>query len=664
MIFLVAVALTAGAAVIGSISAQAGVGEFGPVDLLWASSWFGLSAVGALVASRRPENRVGWLACLFALPISLLLFADEYARYALVTRPGSLPLGLLMHWIAQWPFFVAGALGVFVLLLFPDGRLPSPRWRFVTWATVAAAALGVFGAAFGPVGDFPVENPLLIRGWGGLLERAQGISGHVLIGAVATSFSLTIVRLRRARGEQRQQLKWFFYGFFLMLAFWSSMAVLEELLGRIPEPFDTLLLVAGVLALPVGIAVAILRYRLYDIDVVINKTLVYGALAAFITAVYVGVVVGIGSLGIGSMIDAGLALPLLATAIVAVAFQPVRQRMQGFANRLVYGERVTPYEAVTSFSHRMAESLSLDSVLPQMAEAAAKGVGAHRSRVKLLLPGGGEQVAAWPSGTTENSFDRTIPVDHQGERVGEIAVAKVPGEQINRNEEKLLQDLASQAGLAMHNLRLNGELRQKLIELQESRKRIVAAQDEERRRMERDIYGGLQRQLESIGNKLDSAKDLARIDPERATQLLDEIKGDTDGAIEKVRDLARGIFPKILVDKGLASAISAYVGREKLHAQIVEAIGETRFSMETESNVYFVIREALQNVSTAEVTIKLDATDDRLSLEIEVLDSNPSALRHMRDRIEALGGEFRIQSRDGSGTKIEARVPAKVMVVG
>lgn len=667
-IFLAGVGLTAGAAVMATLNARAGVGEFSLIDLLWASSWFGLSAVGALVASRRPENRVGWLACTFALPISLLLFANEYARYAVVTRPGSLPGGKFMFWMSQWPFFVAGAIGVFVVLLFPDGRLPSKRWRVVAWLTPAAAAIGVVGAMFGSAGSHEIiKNPLMIPGLEALFEKAQVASGNLLVGGIVLSFFSAIPRLLHARGEERQQMKLFFYGFGLMLAIFLAGFFLESVLGRIPEPFDTLLFVAAVLSLPAGIAVAILRYRLYEIDVVINKTVVFGALAAFITAVYVGVVVGIGSL-MGAGKEPNLALSLAATAIVAVAFQPVRQRVQRFANRLVYGERVTPYETVTSFSHRMAESLSLDQMLPQMAEAAAKGVGGNRSQVKLFLPSGAEQVLSWPTDSSGNRFDRTILVTHQGEPVGEISVGKAPGEQITKSEDKLLQDLASQAGLAMRNLRLTGELQQKLIELQESRKRIVAAQDEERRRMERDIHDGAQQQLVSMAVKLGLAGNIAPRDSEKAAALLDELKGEAEEALETLRDLARGLFPQVLVDQGLVAAVESHIQKMGLNARVEDRLG-ARIDLEIEANAYFCIREALQNASKhakgAAVEIRLNTHDGQLGFTVK--DKGPgfdpnkvrmgSGLQNMKDRIEALGGLLTIESVPGHGTIIKGRVP-------
>jgi signal transduction histidine kinase len=424
--------------------------------------------------------------------------------------------------------------------------------------------------------------------------------------------------------------------------------------------------------LPIAIGIAILRYRLYDIDLVINKTLVYFSLAAFITLIYTGVVVGIGNL-VGQGDEPNIALSLAATGLVAVAFQPVRERVQRVANRLVFGDRLSPYEAITSFSHKVSATLDPASLLKEMAEAASKGVGGERSRVKLLLPDGSSEEATWPQETSANSYDRTLEVTHQAEVVGEISVSKKKGEQLTRQDDALLQDLASQAGLAMRNLRLTEELRHKLIELQDSRKRIVAAQDTERRRMERDIHDGAQQQLVSMSVKLSLAKNLLSKDPQKAEGILDELKQETQEAVETLRDLARGLFPPILVDQGLVAAIGSHVNKSNLAAEIIDATAGARFSLETEANVYFVIREALQNASKhapeAPITIRLEARADHLTFEVSdqgegfdpLTAKASSGVTNMADRIEALGGTFDIESHPGRGTTIGGTVPAKVL---
>lgn len=638
-----------------------------PLFLAFAS----FAVVGSLIVSRRRRHPIGWLFSAIGIIAILSAVSSEYVRYTLRTNPGSLPAPGAVEALSALAW--TGGLGciLLTLLLVPTGRLPSRRWRPVAWMAVAGLFMIQAREMFwpGPMEEASsVRNPLGIEGAESVLRAMETVGGVLAFLALVGAFVSIVVRYRRSRGEERLQLKWFVFA----IAFIVATLLVSIGLGRFLADWNNLVFAAAIAALPVGTGVAILRYRLYGIDLIINKTVVYGGLAAFITAVYAGIVVGIGSL-VGAGGEPNLGLSLAATAIVAVAFQPVRGRVQRFANKLVYGERVTPYEAITGFSHRMAESLSLDSVLPQMAEAAAKGVGGTRSRVRLFLPGGGEQVVHWPPDSQADSFDRSLEVIHQAEVVGEISVAKAPGEQVNKSEEKLLTDLASQAGLAMRNLRLTGELQQKLLELQESRKRIVAAQDEERRRMERDIHDGAQQQMVSMAVKLGLAKNIVARDAQKASALLEEVKKTNDEAVETLRDLARGLFPQILTERGIGAALATHIGKMDLGAAVDDQLGETRFDLEVEANVYFCMREALQNATKyapgAPTLVTLRVANGELQFSVK--DEGPgfdpseakagSGLQNMADRVEALGGTLEIVARPGAGTEIRGRLPSRVL---
>ena len=279
-------------------------------------------------------------------------------------------------------------------------------------------------------------------------------------------------------------------------------------------PFLGIVYLTGLVAFVAAVTVAILRYRLYDVDLVISRALVYGALGVCITTTYVAVVAGVGTLaGTRGEPGSNLVLSLVATALVAVIFQPARQRLQRLANRLVYGQRASPYEVLADFSERIAGALSVDEVLPRMAEAAAHGVGATRSRVRVYVPGGQDRAVAWPADALAGPFERTVPVSHQGTPVGEIAVSKPERESLTAAEDKLLADLAAQAGPAFKNVRLDLELQARLEELQASRQRIVAAQDAERRRLERDLHDGAQQHLVALAVNLRLAHELVEQDP-------------------------------------------------------------------------------------------------------------------------------------------------------
>ena len=637
-------------------------------NLLFGLAIVAFSAVGALILVKKPGQKLGWTFATVGFFGSMSSIGFEYAIRGMFGDE-KLPLGPEIGWLGSWTWMGIMFGIVLTLLLFPTGHLLSRRWLVVpvligtAWGMNIVAAISVWDLR-GPalIGDVVLGAPPIYRVLTNGVYPLVGIS--IILGAASL-----IVRFRRSTGETRQQIKWIALAGLLLASVIIVGGIEESVFHLLPEwVFDDMAPLA-LIFIPVAAGIAILKYRLYDIDVVINKTVVYGGLAGFITAVYVGIVVGIGTV-VGAGDKPNLALSLLATAFVAVAFQPVRERVQRFANKLVYGERITPYEAITGFSHRMAESLSLDSVLPQMAEAAAKGVGGVRSRVTLILPGGGERVVNWPEDSTANSFERTLAVVHQGDQMGEISVSKSPGEQINKNEDKLLSDLASQAGLAMRNLRLTAELRQKLVELQASRQRIVKAQDEERRRMERDIHDGAQQQLVSMSVKLGLVGNLLSRDVQRAGAILEELRVEAGEAVETLRDLARGLFPEILTEQGLKSALLAHIAKMDLKARVDGEIG--RFNLELEANVYFCIREALQNASKhapgAPLVITLEDKDRELSFtvkdegqgfDVSVVKLG-SGLQNMRDRVEALGGDFQIRSSPGVGTSVEAKVPAAV----
>jgi signal transduction histidine kinase len=435
-----------------------------------------------------------------------------------------------------------------------------------------------------------------------------------------------------------------------------------------------------VLLLPVAVGFAIMKYRLYDIDFVISKTIVYGALAAFITAVYVLIVAGIGSLGSGALgagSRPGLGLSILATAVVAVAFQPVRERVQHLANRLVFGRRATPYEALSEFAGRMGGTYAAEDVLPRMARVLAEGTGAVRAVVWLTAGAELAPRACWPADGQPpdrmafvdggvppvTGADRIIRVQHQGETLGALSVSKRPGESLTPVEDKLMSDLGAQAGLVLHNVGLTEQLQARLAELKASRLRIVAAQHDQRRRIERDIHDGAQQQLLSITAKLALAESMAGQDDERERALVAELRGETGDALAALRELARGIYPSLLADQGITAALTAQARKAPGPVE-VEADGLGRYPAEIETAIYFCCVEALQNAarhapgSAVRVTLAGSATE----ITFTVADGGPgfdpavvtagSGLQTMGDRLAALGGSCQVDSSPGRGTTV------------
>ncbi|HET6317190.1 MAG TPA: hypothetical protein VFG86_12080 [Chloroflexota bacterium] len=327
-----------------------------------------------------------------------------------------------------------------MLVLFPNGRLPSQRWRWVLWLAGIAGGLQVVNRVLspGPLRLAPTEqNPFGLEATAPVLPAIDLAAQVGLVLALLAAAASLVLRWRVARGDERLQLRWIAYAVLPWAALFAAAIVA-------PQAWQPAVRVVYFFALDlfaIALGVAVLKYRLYDLDLVVNKAIVYGALAAFVGGLYVAIVFGISAV-IGAAAELELWLSLLATAIVALVVQPVREWAQRLANRLVYGQRATPYEVLADFSQRLAGALSSDTLLPRMAEATAVGLGAASTRVRVYVPGGVDRAVAWPPEMVSGTFDRTIPVQHQGTFVGEIALSKPPSEPFTPAEQRLLADLA------------------------------------------------------------------------------------------------------------------------------------------------------------------------------------------------------------------------------
>jgi signal transduction histidine kinase len=652
-------------------------------QLVWPAIFVAFPVVGALVASRGAGGPIGWICLAVGLLVGVGGVLEGYAIYALRTNPGSLPGGAYAASFTSfgWVSFI-GLIAVYLILFFPDGKLPSRRWRPLPWIAGAGMALSVAGIGLTPgrldIASVDVENPFGIEGAKAFLPVVWGTGLGLLFASILTAAASMVVRFRRSRGEERQQIKWFATAVVLTVALfflgWPA--------GLVSHTLEYVLNGASVIAwvsLPIAAAIAILRYRLYDIDLVINKALVFGALAAFITALYVAIVVGISAL-VGRAGEPNLALSLLATAVVAVAFQPARERAQRLANRLVYGQRATPYEVLSGFSAQAAATLASEEVLPRVARTVAEGTGAARSEVWVASGSELRLAAAWPEAAQASrplalvngrlpalpAVDLAVPVRHQAELLGALAVTKPRGEPLTPQEEKLLNDLAAQAGLVLRNVGLTAELLARLEELRASRQRLVSAQDAERRRLERNLHDGAQQHLVALKVKLALAARQA--EEPGLKETLASLQADSEEAIEALRELARGIYPPLLAEQGLAAALEAQARKAQLRVTI-EADRLARYPQELEAAVYFCCLEALQNVakyaqaSQAVVRLQEEEGELRFSVADDGVGFDPqltgrgSGLQNMSDRLEALGGRLELESAPGAGTRVSGRLP-------
>ena len=416
-------------------------------------------------------------------------------------------------------------------------------------------------------------------------------------------------------------------------------------------------------------------------------TLVYGALAAFISGVYLLVVVVTGSAGAGDGLApsgsrASLVLSIVATAIVAVAFQPARERLVRLASRLVYGQRATPYEVLSTFSVQMGGAYAAEDLLPRIARLLADGTAASRADVWLRHGQELHQVASWPSDAVPPSLvlldeaansiaghsGRMELVRHQGQVLGAVSVSKRRDEPLTPAQDRLIAEFAGQAGLVLRYVGLTGELLARLDELTASRQRIVLAQDLERHRIQRDIEGGAERQLEALHAKFGAAQAAAGADPEAQRSLMAELRADIAAIIESLRELARGIHPPLLADQGLVAAVRAQAA--KTRGQVTLAADDVgRLGRDVEAAVYFCCVEALRNVGkhAGSAPARIRLTRDHGRVSFEVTDEGPgfdvrlagsgTGLQHMSDRLAALGGVIRIDARPGRGTTIAGEIP-------
>jgi signal transduction histidine kinase len=561
----------------------------------------------------------------------------------------------------------SGLAYLFAVVVFPDGRLV-PFTRTRGSGTAVRLAYGVAAVVLAQ----------FVLTWSSDAHPGQTFFAVLfglaipIVGVAAQTYRLGHV----TDAERRQQSRLLRWALLPMLTFGALYLPATVISGTDEGTWvvDVGLAVFPALfaLVPLALVMGILRYRLWEIDVLVSKTLLSVGLVAFIGAVYVGVVVVLGrALGPG---DSAL-VKIVATAVAAIAFEPVRERLERLANRLVYGRRATPYEVMADFADRLSGVISVDEVLPRTAEAVALGVGAAAVRV-TTFHGGGTRSVRWPADDAAKSFTKVVVVLHRGVPVGEIAVAKPPGEKLSPAEHRLLASLVAQAGVAFNNAGLAVELEDRLEEMTEqtaelraSRQRIVTARQGQRQRVVQLIHERVETHLEQADAELELVESLL---PERGEEALvhfDRILAEGQAGLDALRDLARGIFPAVLADQGVLPALQAYVLQAALPID-VELQGEPdRYEPGAEAAVYFCAVQALNSAGTyapgSSVTVRLAAEEGRL--EFSVIDDGPGVderwlaagadIQQMQDRVEAVGGRFDAVSAVGKGTAVAGWVP-------
>jgi signal transduction histidine kinase len=645
-------------------------------------------AVGLLVVWRQPRNWAGWILLITGAPFPLLTLAQALVIYGVKAEPGAVPLVGLWATLGEYALYPI-ALIPLLFLLYPDGHPPSPRWRWAVRGLVGGTAIAILGFLFRP-GPFNnwiedgilYENPLGIDALAGIAPAIITLGTVIALVSALSTVVAVRQRFRRATGEERQQMRW--------LAFVASIAgtffVLQWVIGIAAEIFARdadapifellfgLTAFTIVIGVPAAYLVAIFRHGLWNLDVVMKKTLQYGIVVAGLTAGIGLVLLVIPVLFVGF---SGDIVPAVAIgALLSAVFLLVRTRARRLANRLVYGKRSTPYEVLSEFGERVGGTYSIDDVLPRMAQLLGEATGARAARVWLRIGDEMRQEGAWPEGAStapdvpvrddvpDFGEDIAFEVRHQGELLGALTVAAAPDDPMDPTKEKLARDMAAQAGLVLRNVRLIEDLR-------ESRRRIVSAQDERARKLERDIHDGAQQQLVALSVQLRLAENMVDRDPAKARELLADLQARTGETLEDLRDLARGIYPPLLADKGLPAALESQARRSPLPVTI-EPDGVGRYGPDVESAVYFCCLEALNNVAkyaeASSVEIRLGQANGELRFEVTddgrgfdpVTTGRGTGLQGMADRLDAVGGMLEVRSAPDGGTTVSGVVPIEI----
>lgn len=629
----------------------------------------GFAVIGALVAARHPRNPIGWIF----ITVGLLYALNALAAAIFVYGPPDSPINHWAYWLGSWLWLPAAILpGTFVLLLFPDGHLLSPRWRVVAWSAAIGLALIVLGIMWhpGPLDSWGLEaNPFGLPGSAPILDKLINLGTVFLSIGFLGSLAALIVRFRRSTGTAREQMKWLVYalGIFLIISALSAIAGLiwPDFPGK--NEVNIVLTNLGILGIAAAAAIAILRHGLYDIDLIINRTLVYTALTVGVAALY-GLVVG--SLGALFQARSNLFISLLATGLAAILIQPMRDGLQRLVNRLMYGERDDPYAVLSKLSRRLEGFLSPEATLPAVVEIVAQAL--KLPYVAIALKQDGDFIISASYGLARDERVK-LPLIYQGETVGYLLLAaRSPNETFTAGEQRLLRDIARHIGVTAHTVLLTHDLHRLAEDLQRSREALVKSREEERRRLRRDLHDELGPQLASLKLNLDVARKLVSRDPGAAEALLVDLRTQSQSAIADIRRLVYDLRPPALDELGLTGAIQEYVrqiaGQDGLHIRLDSLKDLPPLPAAVEVAAYRITLEALANfvrhsqglnchvsISNTGSHLQVEVIDDGLGLPDQI---QPGiGLSSMGERAAELGGTCRVEALPLGGTRVLARLP-------
>jgi signal transduction histidine kinase len=573
--------------------------------------------------------------------------------------------------------------------VFPDGRYQRRYERWIVWTVwLLAATVPVLLLVTQPrlyVNSYVIwagpnaasPSPLFMPSLAVLGSAARALWEAAaflpaLVGAV-----LLVLRYRRFAHEQRLQILWP-----LLAALSLGLALVSAILsasGLVPAEVPVVLFHATILLLPVTMAIGLLRHRLFDVEVVLRKSLVYGMLWLAISLGYIALTAVLG-VAVGRLLPISLAI--LLTIIATMVFQPARRRLERAADRLVFGERLSGPELLARFGATLESAFDLNELAPRVTSTVCEALGCGWVRLLLRQEGGADllvesfsSVETKPSGSSVPAL--VAPLIHGGEQIGAITCGPKHAGSFDTSDEQLLATIARPTALAISNVRMAAELARRLEEIQRqaselvaSRARLVQAADKERRRIERNLHDGAQQELVALLAKIRLARNqLARQAPE-VQRTLEELQADARQVLDDLRELARGIHPAVLSDRGLLEAIESRIARLPLDVSI-ELAGVcrgTRYDSEIEGAAYFFVCEglanALKHAAAHHATVRLRSVTEGLHIDVsddgagfDTSKTAHSGLRGLQDRIEALGGSIQIISSAGRGTTLHAAIP-------
>jgi hypothetical protein len=623
----------------------------------------GSAVLGAVIVGANPRQPIGWILNLVGLTTSISLAAESYSIWVLqYDGQGSTAQGHLAGWVAAilgGPLALACLTGAFLLV--PTGTYLSARWAWVGRVTWAAYGMYVLGLLLvGPNGVNRNGDPIDASA----VEQILLSGGVLLITAMLlTSVVAMLRRLRGSTGATRQQLRLVATGAAGVGVALVVLIIGQSLSGGRQSGWTSVPLYVSYVLLVVCIAVAVLRYRLYEVEVIVSRALALAIATAFVAVGYVGLVVVLGRT-VEDSTGGGFWWSLLATVIVALAFQPLRRRVLAVADRLAYGDRAAPYEALAAFSGRIGRTPETGALLPTIAAVSGEAVHAQRALVRLQGEGGG-LTATWPAVPSGHELHVpeggvVVPIEDASGRLGSIVLTLRPGRDIRPTERRLLSDIAEQAALALRNARLELELATRVDqldrhtrELTASRNRIIGAVDTERRRLESSIAVRVLPTMLRLRSRV--ARSGTRDAP---ADRIEECVDLATRALESLRELTRGIYPTSLTRSGLGSALSSHaarVGRTDA-LRIDPGLVGARFPEHIEVAVYHCCVEVLEHEG-GEVVLALD--DTRSELVVSVAGVHLEVLNQLAvvDRVQACGGLLDVPGPDGA-TSVQIRLPA------